>query len=75
MRRTNRVWTGLMLLATTALAGPSGYHADRSILVGGDGFWDYVTADTTTHRVFVTHGTHVQVVDAATDSVVVSAVT
>ena len=70
MRRTNRVWTGLLLLATTALAGPSGYHADRSILVGGDGFWDYVTADTTTHRVFVTHGTHVQVVDAATDSVV-----
>ena len=71
MRRTTRTWiTALTLLATTALAGESGYHADRSILVGGDGFWDYITADTTTHRLFVTHGTHVQVVDAAIDSVV-----
>jgi DNA-binding beta-propeller fold protein YncE len=67
----HRTWiTCLTLLATAALAGPSGYHADRSIMVGGDGFWDYITADTTSHRLFVTHGTHVQVVDAATDSVV-----
>src|SRR5262252_5510878 len=67
----HRDWmTCLTLLAATAAAGPSGYHVDRSIRVGGDGFWDYITADTTTHLLYVTHGTHVQVVDAATDSVV-----
>ena len=71
MRRPTRAWiTCFTLLATAALAGPSGYHADRSILIGGDGFWDYITADTTSRRLFVTHGTHVQVVDAARDSVV-----
>jgi DNA-binding beta-propeller fold protein YncE len=71
MRRSTRACLiCLTLLASVALAGESGYHADRSIMVGGDGFWDYITADTTSHRLFVTHGTHVQVVDAATDSVV-----
>jgi DNA-binding beta-propeller fold protein YncE len=71
MPRPTRAWiTCLALLATAALAGPSGYHADRGILLPGDGFWDYIVADTTSHRVFVTHGTHVQVVNAANDSIV-----
>jgi len=71
MRHATRAWIiCLTLLATSALAGPSGYHADRGILIPGDGSWDYIVADTTSHRLFVTHGTHVQVVDAATDSIV-----
>jgi YVTN family beta-propeller protein len=71
MRYTPRTWlTGLLLLATAAVAGSSGYHADRSIMIGGDGFWDYITADTSSHRLYVTHGTRVHVVDAATDSIV-----
>jgi len=66
-----RAWiTCFTLLAATAIAGPSGYHADRAILIPGDGSWDYIVADTTSHRLFVTHGTHVQVVDAVTDSIV-----
>jgi DNA-binding beta-propeller fold protein YncE len=71
-----RAWTTLfVVLATTALAATllaatSGYHADRGILIPGDGSWDYIVADTTSHRLFVTHGTRVQVVDAVTDSLV-----
>jgi DNA-binding beta-propeller fold protein YncE len=71
MRRPTRTWiTCLTLLTMTVAAGPSGYHADRGILLPGEGFWDYITADTTSHRLFVTHGTHVQVVDAVSDSIV-----
>ena len=70
MSRPTRTWLiAITLLATGALAGESGYHADRSILVGGDGGWDYITVDTSSHRVFATHGTHVAVVDTRTDSV------
>ena len=70
MSRPTRTWLiAITLLATSALAGESGYHADRSILVGGDGGWDYITVDTSSHRVFATHGTHVAVVDTRTDSI------
>ena len=71
MPHRTRTWlTAVTLLATTALAGESGYHSDRSILVGGDGGWDYICVDTSSHRVFVTHATHVAVVDTRTDSLV-----
>jgi DNA-binding beta-propeller fold protein YncE len=69
MPSRTRTWTALScLLATAALAGESGYHADRSILVGGDGGWDYIVADTNSHRLYVSHSTHVVVVDTRTDS-------
>jgi DNA-binding beta-propeller fold protein YncE len=34
--------------------------------IGGDGFFDYLTVDSATGRVFVSRGTHVMVVDGAT---------
>ena len=33
--------------------------------IGGDGGWDYLTADSQTHRLFVTRSTHTMVIDAA----------
>ncbi|HEX5971030.1 MAG TPA: YncE family protein [Gemmatimonadaceae bacterium] len=38
--------------------------------IGGEGFFDYLSVDTATNRVFVSRGTHIQVVDAATGKVV-----
>jgi DNA-binding beta-propeller fold protein YncE len=38
--------------------------------IGGQGFFDYLTVDTATDRVFVSRGTHIQVADAATGKVV-----
>lgn len=46
----------------TAQAAPH-YHVVRRAKPGGEGFWDYMTADPAGHRLFVSHGTHVQVVD------------
>jgi len=70
MRAPTRTWTlCFVLIAATVFAGESGYHADRSIMVGGDGGWDYITVDTSSHRVFVSHSTHVAVVDTRTDSI------
>ncbi len=59
------------LAATLAIAPPPmsaaksvpTYHLVRRISVPGEGGWDYLTADPDNHRLFITRGTHVQVVD------------
>ncbi len=38
----------------------------RKMDIGGEGFFDYLSVDTATGRVFVSRGTHIQVVDGAT---------
>jgi YVTN family beta-propeller protein len=48
----------------------SGYHIVNQYKLGGEGGWDYLTFDTKARRVYVSHATHVLVVDADTGSVV-----
>ena len=51
-------------------AGASGYHVSKTIPIGGEGFWDYTTVDPDARRLYVSHGTHVVVLDADTQAVV-----
>jgi DNA-binding beta-propeller fold protein YncE len=51
-------------LAAVALATGSGYHVVTTYKVGGDGGWDYLTADAAARRVYISRGTHVMVLDA-----------
>ncbi len=68
MRRFLSVGAFLLLVSTILSAGPSGYHVTKSIKLGGDGGWDYLTvAD---GRVYISRGTHVMVVDADTGALV-----
>src|SRR5258705_10437342 len=48
----------------------SGYHLVDTIKVGGDSGWDALTVDSDAHRLYVSHGTHVVVIDTTTDKVV-----
>src|ERR1700694_4672722 len=52
-------------LAAVALAaaGP-GYHVTKTYKVGGEGGWDYLTADSDARRIYISRGTHVMVIDA-----------
>ena len=43
-------------------AGNPGYRVGSRAVLGGDGGWDYLTPDTAAHRLYITRGTHVQVV-------------
>jgi DNA-binding beta-propeller fold protein YncE len=62
---------GALLLLVLAVAfAQSGYHKIRKISIPGDGFWDYLTTDPATGRVFVSHGTEVDVVDGKKGEVV-----
>jgi DNA-binding beta-propeller fold protein YncE len=48
----------------------SGYHAIKTIAIGGPGRWDYDIVDSEARRVYVSHSTHVVVLDADSDAVV-----
>lgn len=64
---TNCRWLAAVLctcLAAGALAaaGP-GYHVTKTYKLGGEGGWDYVTADASARRLYISRGTHVIVLD------------
>lgn len=65
--------SAILLLADQAVAvppGPSGYHVVKTIPIGGAGKWDYCVVDAAARRVYVSHGTHVVVLDADSNAVV-----
>lgn len=47
-----------------------GYRVTKTIQVGGDEGWDYVGVDSAARRVYVSHGSHVVVLDADSGKVV-----
>ena len=53
-----------MTFSAIAGAGTSGYHVAKTLKLGGDGGWDYLTVDSKARRVYISRGTHVMVVDA-----------
>ena len=53
-----------------AQAGASGYHVVKTIPIGGDGGWDYCLVDSDARRIYITHATHVVVLDADSNAVV-----
>ncbi len=54
-----------VLLAAPALpaAAAHRYHVAHRWTIGGEGGWDYVTADAASRRLYIAHGTEVEVVD------------
>lgn len=49
---------------------PAGYHLVNTYKVGGEGFWDYLTVDSDAHRLYISRGTHVMVVDTESGKIV-----
>jgi len=63
------LFLGLMLgLAASAADGP--YAFIKSIAVGAEGGWDYLSVDAAARRLYVSHGTKVVVIDMDKDEVV-----
>jgi hypothetical protein len=56
---------GALFLAAAALAATvAGYHVVNNWKAGGEGGWDYLTADSDARRLYISRGTHVMVLDA-----------
>lgn len=58
------------LVPATIHAADSSYHKLKEIPIGGEGGWDYATVDPVHHRLYVSHGNSVVVVDLVADKVV-----
>ncbi len=67
MRRTLAVIiaTAIAIVALPACAQKQFKVVER-VKLGGEGGWDYLTYDPEGHRLFITRGTHVMVVDTST---------
>ena len=63
---------GAALLGARPKAAPasSGYALTKTISIPGDEGWDYVGVDSAARRVYVSHGSHVVVLDADTYAIV-----
>src|SRR5882762_1038302 len=68
MKMKNVLWMATAL--AMAASNPGGYHVVKKIPVGGEGGWDYLTADSDARRLYVSHGGQVEVVDLENGSVV-----
>jgi hypothetical protein len=55
--------------AAAPAPGVSGYHVIRTVPVPGEDGWDYVAVDSDARRVYISHGTHVVVMNADTYSI------
>lgn len=53
-----------------AAAPASDYHLLKKVVLGGEGFWDYLTCDSAARRVYISRGTHVMVIDADSYAVI-----
>jgi DNA-binding beta-propeller fold protein YncE len=46
------------------------YHFSKEIPIGGEGGWDYLSVDPAAHRLYVSHATHVVVIDTQANKIV-----
>src|ERR1700686_3964415 len=54
----------VLLCPQLLLAADPGLHVIKTYKLGGEGGWDYLEIDPESHRLFISRGTHVIVVDA-----------
>ncbi|MDR3688487.1 MAG: YncE family protein [Fimbriimonas sp.] len=58
------------MVAASALADVPHYKVLKRFPLAGDGGWDYMTVDSPSHRLFISRGTHVQVMDVTNGKLV-----
>ena len=70
MRKMTAMAFGVLVSTAVVFAAATGYHITGEIQIGGEGGWDYLTVDSAARRLYVSHGTHVVVVDLDANKVV-----
>ena len=73
MRSRVLCFATILLLSSSLFAAPApsgGYSVVKKIPIPGTGSWDYLTVDEAARRLYVSHGTQVEVIDIDSLSVV-----
>src|SRR5580700_5637676 len=65
MRNLRIILFTALLAATVPLMAQAKWGVTKTLHIGGEGSWDYLTVDSQTHRLFVTRSTHTQIIDGA----------
>ena len=63
----------VLILGGSPFAAPApseGYSITKKITIPGEGSWDYLAVDQSARRLYVSHGTQVEVIDVDSESVV-----
>ncbi len=55
-----------VLITAHASFAQSGFHLIKKTVIGGEGGWDYLSADAKNQRLYVSHGTQVEVLNSKT---------
>ncbi len=58
------------LLSLSAYCQPKNYSLDKKIALPGDGGYDYLSIDAVNNKLYVSHGTAVNIIDLATEKLV-----
>src|ERR1700688_4856684 len=69
-RRWSPAWFVLILVSAALARAAPGYKVVNTYKVGGDGGWDYLTADAAARRLYISRATHVIVLDLDTGKTV-----
>jgi hypothetical protein len=63
MKQTFAMFIFALAVHATPVSSSTGYHIIKKIPVPGDGRFDYLTVDDAAPRLYVLHGTKVDVID------------
>jgi DNA-binding beta-propeller fold protein YncE len=63
MRIIHAASLSLALLTTLGSAAQAQWSVSKTFPIGGEGGWDYLTVDASSHRLFVPRSTHTMVID------------
>jgi YVTN family beta-propeller protein len=69
MRRNTLVLVLALFLPRLAEAQDGPYRFVKEIAIGGEGGWDYLSVDPAAHRLFVSHGNRIVVIDTQQDTI------
>ena len=72
MRMTRLIVAALLFLSAGTLPAlaETGWEVVKTLPIGGEGGWDYLTVDPQTHRLYVPRSTHTMVIDSASGKVI-----
>ncbi len=66
MKRILAILLAAAIFAAVPAVAQKQFKIEKRITLGGEGGWDYLTYDNEGHRLFITRGSHVMVVDTGT---------
>lgn len=68
--KSNLIASVAVLLFATIAYAATDYHILRKIPIPGDGIWDYISADSVNRRLYVSHGSELDVLDLDSGAIV-----